>query len=81
KGRSQVFFNVLDGSLCPEEQVALEFLFAFMPLVDLADYSGELFLKHVRHSLRAIKEAPWGKTITGQLFLHYILPYRISNET
>ena len=81
KGRSQVLFDVLDGSLCPEEQVALEFLFAFMPLVDLADYSGELFLKHVRHSLRAIKEAPWGKTITGQLFLHYILPYRISNET
>ncbi|HKM43373.1 MAG TPA: transglutaminase-like domain-containing protein, partial [Limnochordia bacterium] len=80
KNQDEALFGVFDGSLCPEEQVALEFLYAFMPLIELADYEGDLFLEHVRHSLRAIKEAPWGSKVSGELFLHYILPYRISNE-
>lgn len=81
QGRCEELFGVFNETLNPEEQLALEFLFAFMPLVDLADYSGDLFLRHVRHSLRALKEAPWGQRIPGQLFLHFVLPYRISNET
>lgn len=81
QGRSEVLFGVLDEALNRDERAALEFLFAFIPLVDLADYSGDLFLKHVRDSLSALKEAPWGHKITGQLYLHYVLPYRISNET
>ena len=81
QGRCEELFGVFNEPLNPEEQLALEFLFAFMPLVDLADYSGDLFLRHVRHSLRALKEAPWGQRIPGQLFLHFVLPYRISNET
>jgi hypothetical protein len=80
KGREQALFDVFDQDLDTEERVALEFLYAFMPLVDLADYEGDLFLNHVRHSLRSIEEAPWGSKISGDLFLHYILPYRISNE-
>ena len=81
KGRSKALFSIFDLDLDIEERVALEFIYAFMPLVDLADYSGDLFLKHVRHSLKALRETPWGGKITGQLFLHYVLPYRISNET
>lgn len=80
QGRNEALFNVFKQTLSPEEEVALQFLYAFLPLVDLADYSGDLFLKHVRHSLKAINEAPWGHRITGELFLHYVLPYRISNE-
>ncbi len=78
--RRQALFDVFDQDLDPEERVALEFLYAFMPLVDLADYEGDLFLHHVRHSLRSVKAAPWGSRISGELFLHYILPYRIGNE-
>lgn len=81
KGREVENFAVFDRVVNCQELVALEFLYAFMPLVDLADYSGELFLKHVRHSLETRKKMPWGEKISGELFLHFVLPYRITNET
>lgn len=81
QGRQKALFSILEQDLDVDARVALEFLYAFMPLVDLADGNGELFLSHVRHSLRSLCETPWGQTITGELFLHYVLPYRISNET
>lgn len=80
-GRAQELFSVFDQVQDLEERVALEFLYAFMPLVDLADYSGELFLQHVRHSLQTKRVVPWGEKVSGELFLHFVLPYRISNET
>ena len=79
-GRAQELFAVFEQVQNQEELVALEFLYAFMPLVDLADYSGELFLKHVRHSLKTKQVVPWGDQINGELFLHFVLPYRINNE-
>lgn len=81
QGREQALFDVLDDLVDEKERVALEFLYAFMPLVDLGDYDSDLFLKHVRHSLKTLEKMPWGNKITGELYLHYILPYRITNET
>ncbi len=81
EGRAQAVFSVLDQLQDPEELVAMEFLYAFMPLVDLADYPGELFLQHVRHSLETKRIVPWGEKVSGEMFLHFVLPYRISNET
>lgn len=74
------FFSVFDEVENEEERVALEFLYAFMPFVDLADYNGGLFLQHVRHSLEVKRTVPWGSEISGTMFLHFVLPYRISNE-
>lgn len=79
--RSHALFSVFNDVQNEEERTALMFLFAFMPLVDLADYDGELFLSHVRHSLMIRQTVPWGSKVPGDLFLHYVLPYRISNET
>lgn len=64
----------------PTEKEGLQFLYAYMPVSDVADYSPELYLGNVRASLKAAKEMAWGETVPNDLFLHYVLPVRINNE-
>ncbi len=78
--REDKLFSVLSESRSAEEEFGLKFLYAHMPLCDLADYDGFLFQSHVRRSLETLQKVSWGKKITGELYLYYILPYRISNE-
>ncbi|MBK7712434.1 MAG: hypothetical protein IPJ37_16840 [Bacteroidales bacterium] len=78
--RSGELFDVLNRPLKTSQKEALKFLYAFMPLNDLADYSGDFFLANVNVALRAREESPWGKDIPEEIFLHYVLPYRINNE-
>ncbi|WP_246281369.1 transglutaminase domain-containing protein [Saccharibacillus qingshengii] len=78
--REKECFGVFAGPLSEEERLALEFLYAHMPINDLADYDGELFLTHVRQALRMREEMPWGASVPDDLFLHYVLPPRINNE-
>ena len=62
------------------ESFCLKYLYAYMPLTDMADYSPQLFLKFVRHSLKVRDLMPWGKSIRDIDFLNYVLQYRINNE-
>lgn len=78
--REQQLFYVMDEKLTEEELWALKFLFAYMPVNDLADYNGELFLKHVRTTLEIRKQMPWGVRVPDHLFLHFVLPYRVNTE-
>ena len=65
-GRYQQLFSVLDNnSLTSLEKEALSFLFAYMPLSDLANYNGDFFLNQVRYSLKAREYFPWGKKGAG----------------
>lgn len=73
-------FAIFDTELTPYEREALEFLYAYMPLADIADYSGEFHLMNVRASQKAAEEMPWGKTVPEELFRHFVLPVRINNE-
>ncbi len=73
-------WNIFDQSLSPDEKQAMEFMYAYMPLSDLADYTPDFFLKNVQFSLKARQEMPWGKTIPEEEFLHFVLPLRVNNE-
>ena len=73
-------WGIFDQSLSPDEKQAMEFLYAYMPLSDLADYQPEFFLKNARFSLKTRTEMPWGKTIPEEEFLHFVLPLRVNNE-
>ena len=73
-------WGIFDQSLSPDEKQAIEFLYAYMPLSDLADYQPDFFLKNARFSLKARTEMPWGKTIPEEEFLHFVLPLRVNNE-
>lgn len=79
-GRANQLFGVFSGKLSLEEEEALKFLYAYMPLSDLADYDGSFYLKQVRISLLAKETFSWGKTIPEDIFRHFVLPYRINNE-
>ena len=79
-GRAAQLFDVFSNKLSLEEEEALKFLYAYMPLSDLADYDGKFFLQQVRMSLLARETFAWGKTIPEDIFRHFVLPYRINNE-
>ncbi len=66
--------------LTPRQREALTFLYAYMPLGDIADNSGDYFLEQVNYSLRAREEMPWGKDIPELEFRHFVLPIRVNNE-
>ncbi len=73
-------WDFLNQELPESEKQAMEFLYAYMPLSDLADYKSDFFLKNVRFSLKAREEMLWGKTIPEEEFLHFVLPLRVNNE-
>jgi len=78
--RNEQLFSLFNKELSTSQTEALKFLFAFMPLSDLADYNGEFFLENVNVALLARKDSPWGDNIPEEIFLHYVLPCRINNE-
>ena len=71
---------IFDQPMSPAEKEALSFLYAYMPLGDIADYSGEYFLENIRTSFQAREEMPWGKIIPEDIFRHFVLPIRVNNE-
>ncbi len=73
-------FTVFNQNLTLEEKEALSFLYAYMPAGDIANYSGEFFLKNVQTSFLAKKEMPWGNIIPEDIFRHFVLPIRVNNE-
>ena len=78
--RANKLFAVLNSDISLEKKEALQFLFAYMPLSDLADYDGEFFLQNVEVALMTKDTFSWGKTIPENIFRHFVLPYRINNE-
>nr|WP_239566172.1 transglutaminase domain-containing protein [Paenibacillus sacheonensis] len=80
EARRQELFAVFQEALTEEEIWALKYLFAYMPVNDMADYDGSLFLSHVRCTLDIRRTAPWGDRVPDHLFLHFVLPYRVNTE-
>ncbi|MDR3339628.1 MAG: transglutaminase-like domain-containing protein [Candidatus Symbiothrix sp.] len=79
--RSKALFSVFeDDKLNTEQREALEFLYAYMPLCDLADYDSEFFLKQIDASFLARDYFSWGKNIPETIFRHFVLVYRVNNE-
>ena len=74
------YFSVFTPSLNITQRQALEFLYAYMPLPDIVDYSGEFHLMNVDYALKAREEMPWGTSVPDREFLHFVLPVRVNNE-
>ena len=67
-------FRIFREPLSNEEKDALTFLYAYMPVGDITDYSGEFYLENVRASLAARQETEWGKIIPDDIFMHFVAP-------
>ena len=73
-------FAVFNDQMTPEEREALTFMYAYMPIGDITDYSGDFYLKNIRSSFQARNEMPWGDSIPEDIFHYFVLPVRINNE-
>lgn len=80
KSRNFKLFEIFKSDLSKDEFQAMKFLYAFMPLSDLANYSGSFFLDNIKITLKARDEMTWGKTVPESVFLHFVLPIRVNNE-
>lgn len=65
-------------TMTPAEQEAMEFIYAYSPLPDIADRSAEFMLANVRQTLKARKEMGWN--VPDREWTYFVLPTRINNE-
>ncbi|GHT25411.1 transglutaminase [Bacteroidia bacterium] len=80
-GRQDALFSVFNKpDLTVEQREALEFLYAYMPLCDLADCDGDFFLQQVDAAFQTRTVFAWGRTIPEDIFRHFVLVYRVNNE-
>lgn len=83
--RWETFQAVLDhppqfGLTSPEMEEDYQFLLAYLPLSDLATMSGADLAENVVLTHRAKDRFPWGKNIPREIWRHFVLPHRISQE-
>ncbi|MEG2527650.1 MAG: transglutaminase-like domain-containing protein [Mucinivorans sp.] len=76
----QAWLPKLPTDISNDERQALQFLYSYMPVGDVGDYSVEFFLANVRSSLATREQLPWGDSINEREFLHFVLPVRVNNE-
>ena len=62
------------------DREALAFLVANLPSVDLATATADFLLETVSLSREARERFPWGSTVPQHIYLHYVLPPRVSQE-
>ncbi len=63
-----------------EQRPAAEFLLENMPAVDLAQMPASMIEDNVALAFKARESLPWGTRVPDDLFLHYVLPYRVTQE-
>ena len=68
-------------SYCSEPELSLmKYLYISMPQSDLANYDFDIFLGYARHAVFLIENIDWIKEIPDDIFLNYVLYYRVNNE-
>ena len=67
-----------DSTLTREEREAMAFLYAYMPLADVVDYTADYYLEQVQATFRTRKEMKW--KVPEREFRHFVLPIRVNNE-
>jgi hypothetical protein len=63
-----------------EDREAVSFLVAEMPSADLATVEASFVLDTARLAREARERFPWGGGIPDEVYLHYVLPPRVSQE-
>lgn len=68
------------GELPPEYRAGAEFLIANMPDVDLAQMTSRTLEQDVLLAYKTRTLFPWTRQIPDDVFMHYVLPYRVTQE-
>ncbi len=80
KSVSAILKNVDEMSLSSDAELAMKFLYAYMPMPDVTDYSVDFYKMNVEYALRTRSDMAWGKDIPDREFYHFVLPVRVNNE-
>lgn len=64
----------------PEQREGTTFLIANMPPVELATIDSTVLLQHITYAYQAWADMPWGSEVSDDLFLRFVLPYRVARE-
>ena len=67
-------------NLSEEEKRYFEISVMYAPVSDLIEYGMEYLLEHVRFKLNVLQTVKWAKNMDEDLFIQYVLPYRIGKE-
>lgn len=79
----QAIADFLDGVRSTGDarrQIAAEFLVANMPTVDLVSMSASDLAENLTYAFSAYDDLPWARQVPFNLFLHYVLPHRVTQE-
>lgn len=68
--------NMLDD----ETALYMKYLYAYMPLSDMADYSFDVFLSYAQHAKKLHDNPLFNMQIPDEYFFEYILAHRINSE-
>lgn len=72
--------SAIDLITDPDERQAFQYICAYSPLSDMADYTPDFVRTNACIAVKALREMPWGKNIPEDVYLHFVLPHRINNE-
>jgi len=72
--------NIYLSTCNGEEKKAAEFLVANMPAADLCTLTTKDLVENSEFAFKARRELPWGEKPAFNIFLHYVLPYRVTQE-
>lgn len=64
----------------PEKLSAARFLVANLPPADRVSLSAEMLKENLDYAFLARESFPWARRLPWDIFLHYVLPHRLSQE-
>ncbi len=79
--RDDVVAFVESYSVESEKREAAEFLVRNMPTVDLVSMSTIDMQENLEYAFKSREELPWVKELPFNLFCHYVLPHRVTQES
>ncbi|MCP4548271.1 MAG: transglutaminase domain-containing protein [bacterium] len=62
------------------EREAAEWILAWLPASDLIELTPTLLREHVHLAVLGLEEAPWRDQLPHDLWLHFVVPHRVSQE-
>ena len=68
------------ASCTEEESILMKLLYGTMPFSDAGEYSFDVFLNYVRHSLMLRRTVDWCRELPKDIFIRDVLYYRINSE-
>lgn len=78
-GRGSELEAFLSGA-SPEQREAACFLVSNLPRVDLVRADRRVLGEHLEYAFKAKRTLPWGETVPNDLFLHYVVAPRCTQE-